>query len=633
MAADLVFSRPRLTGSPTHLVFGDDDGPPVIAPVTAVIRATLADTLFVSAVAALPVRAAAVAILSDDVVVTAVAGYDNRVTRWLGQSVAAPHQRAVADLAERDGAWRVSLPKRDTTALGWQTARQAAAALAMPLNTAAPRHQGMDAPWQLADPRHQQATAAHQQAVLHDARRSTGWQLANRRSVRATAPMQAGIFRDSRRAAPWRTAVFQSLGMASRLGASQRLSGVQFMALPWQLAMHARNGRSVLPVRPKPPKYPRDGNLVFQCPRLVGFPLDLVFGGCGSDLPAARVVIPFLRAYVTINSIILRRVDGDMPIPIYGFSMSLDWQSWTWSWSASIALASLPLITPGSDRQPVEVEAVVNGVPYRLCAEGFGSQRGFAKGRVGVKGRGLAAVLDEPYAPVLNFASASDRTAQQLMLDALTVNGVSLGWDVDFGLTDWLVPGNTWAHQGEYISAVTAIAQAAGGYVQPHDTDKTLRILPGYPVAPWDWGDVTSPKVPVTPDFELPSAVVTLEGIDWTRKPDYNRVFVSGMGGGVLGQVTRTGTAGDIVAPMVTDALITHADAARQRGLSVLADTGMQARVNLTLPVLAETGLIKPGNFVRYTDAGTARMGLVRSAALSWSFPKMRQTLAVETHV
>lgn len=341
----------------------------------------------------------------------------------------------------------------------------------------------------------------------------------------------------------------------------------------------------------------------------------------------ASIIIQTLKAYVTINSITLRRVDGDISIPAYAFSMSLDYQSWTWSWNASIALSSLPVVKPGSDGQPVEVEAVINGVPYRLVCEGFGSQKQFASGRVGVKGRGLAAVLDAPYAPVLSFSSAGDRSAQQLMQDALTVNGVSLGWGIDFGLTDWLVPGNAWAHQGEYISAVTAIAQAAGGYVQPHDTDKTLRILPGYPTAPWAWGDVT-------PDFELPSSVVTVEGIDWTRKPDYNRVFVSGMGGGgVLGQVTRAGTAGDSVAPMITDALITHADAARQRGLSVLSDTGAQERINLTLPVFAETGLITPGQFVRYVDSGSTRMGLVRSTSLTWALPKIRQTLSIETHV
>lgn len=44
-------------------------------------------------------------------------------------------------------------------------------------------------------------------------------------------------------------------------------------------------------------------------------------------------------------------------------------------------------------------------------------------------------------------------------------------------------------------------------------------------------------------------------------------MFVSGQDVGVLGQVTRAGTAGDVLAPMVVDALITEAAAARQRGV------------------------------------------------------------------
>jgi hypothetical protein len=126
---------------------------------------------------------------------------------------------------------------------------------------------------------------------------------------------------------------------------------------------------------------------------------------------------------------------------------------------------------------------------------------------------------------------------------------------------------------------------------------------------------------------------VAVEGIDWLRKPAYNRVHVSGASNGVLGEVTRSGTAGDSVAPMVTDALITHADAARQRGLAELSDTGKQASVTLTLPVMAATGLITPGKFVRYVDGADTRLGLVRSTSLSWSRPKLRQTIAVETHI
>lgn len=337
------------------------------------------------------------------------------------------------------------------------------------------------------------------------------------------------------------------------------------------------------------------------------------------------VLVPVRRVYMTTNSLTLTRVSDGATIPAYTFGMSLDADSWTWSWSATLHASALPLIQPGPGGDPVEVLATINGAPYRLCVEQYGRQREFASTRISVRGRGRAAILDAPYAPTLNHGNTASRTAQQLMADVLTINGVGIGWDVDFALTDWLVPGNVWAHQGSYISAILEIAAAAGGYVQPHDTAQTLRVLPRYPAAPWQWHALT-------PDFELPSAVVSVEGTEWQRKAAYNRVHVSGTTAGVLGEVTRGGTAGDVVAPMVTDALITHADAARQRGLAVLSDTGTQAHISLRLPVLEETGVIPPGALVRYVDGATTHLGLVRATSLEWQAPKLRQTLAVETH-
>ena len=123
------------------------------------------------------------------------------------------------------------------------------------------------------------------------------------------------------------------------------------------------------------------------------------------------------------------------------------------------------------------------------------------------------------------------------------------------------------------------------------------------------------------------------ESIEWQDKAAYNRVYVGGTEtGGILGQITRTGTAGDVVAPMVTDPLITHADAARARGRPILADTGRQARITLELPILPETGIITPGKLVQYTDAGTTRRGLVRSTAVTAQLPTARQTIELETH-
>ena len=150
-------------------------------------------------------------------------------------------------------------------------------------------------------------------------------------------------------------------------------------------------------------------------------------------------------------------------------------------------------------------------------------------------------------------------------------------------------------------------------------------MRPRYPAVPWAWDTVT-------PDFVLPVDAVARESVRWVEKPGYNRVFVSGEAVGVLGQVTRTGTAGDILAPMVVDPLITEAAAARQRGIAVLSDTGRQIAVSLRLPVLAETGIIEPGSFVAYQDGHIDRLGLVRSTRIEASWPQVWQTLGVETH-
>jgi hypothetical protein len=205
------------------------------------------------------------------------------------------------------------------------------------------------------------------------------------------------------------------------------------------------------------------------------------------------------------------------------------------------------------------------------------------------------------------------------MGDVLTFNGVSLGWEVQWGLVDWSIPAGVFNHQGSYIGALNKIAASAGGYVQPHASSQIIRVLPRYPTVPWEWDTVT-------PDFQLPADVTSRESLRWIEKPAYNRVFVSGQEVGVLGQVTRSGTAGEILAPMVVDALVTNATAARQRGIAVLADTGRQIEVSLRLPVLPETGIIVPGAFVDYQDGSVSRRGLVRSTQVEAGLPEVWQT-------
>lgn len=416
---------------------------------------------------------------------------------------------------------------------------------------------------------------------------------------------------------------------------------------PWQVAIPMSLGwRSDFREAIRPPagtssgsttEPPVDPDLCYTPP--LGSEVHLVFGAAPGDThlvffcenhptePPATVVVPIRKVYFVLNNVNLKRVAGNITLPTLSLRLTLDADSWTWGFSATLPAGELDNVVPDSDGTPVELEASINGTAYRVLAEKLSRDRTFANANISISGRGKNAILDQPYAPHSNFGNTELRTSQQLMDDVLTLNGVGIGWDVDFGIDTWNVPEGVFSHQGSYISAINAIAAAAGAYVQPHDSAQTLRILSRYPTAPWDWGSVT-------PDFELPAAVTQREGIEWAEKARYNRVFITGTQQGVLAQVTRTGTAGDIVAPMITDALITEAVAGRQRGRVVLSDTGPQALVSLRLPVLAETGVIKPGKFVRYVDGATTRLGIVRSTSVDASgIPELWQTIGVETHV
>ena len=396
----------------------------------------------------------------------------------------------------------------------------------------------------------------------------------------------------------------------------------------WREAMRPPPGMWVPPGPPPPdPCYVPDGHLVFA-EAWAGERPDLLLY-CelhDSPLPTATVVVPVRNVYMVINNVTLTRVSNGHVFPVLSMRLNIDADSWTWSFSASLPGPELEHVDSGTG-DPIELEATINGTAYRVIVERISRERQFGNSRIAISGRGKNARLAAPYAPLQTFSNASgDLTAAQLLDDALKENGVSIGWDVDWGMDDWLVPAGSWLHQGTHMTAALAIAQAAGGYVQPHRTANTLRVLHRYPVAPWDWPTAT-------PDFELPADVTVREAIEWEDKPLYNRVFVSGNRSGVLAQVTRAGTAGDVVAQMVVDDLITEATAGRLRGLSVLADTGRQAAISVRLPVLTETGVIEPGKLVRYLDGLVPRIGLVRSTAVEVSQQTVRQVLGIETHV
>lgn len=396
----------------------------------------------------------------------------------------------------------------------------------------------------------------------------------------------------------------------------------------YQEAVPPPPGLSVMPVEPPfAGCYDPNPHIVFS------FPFDtspaLLFQ-CGlyvepEEPPQGEVIVPVQKVYIVSNNVSLRRASDNSLVHALSMTLSLDVDSWSWGFNAQLPGVAQPLVEPTSSG-PVELIASVNGTEFRVLAENVSRERTFGRTTLRVTGRGRNARLDAPYAAVQSFANSDARTAQQLMNDVLTLNGIPLGWNIVWELEDWSVPAGVFNHQGTHITALSEIAKSAGGYLVPHPNLQRFTVKHLYPSAPWQWGSVT-------PNFTLPADVVTRESFQWAEKPGYNRVFVSGQGEGILGQITRAGTAGEVLAQMVVDPLITDTIAARQRGRAILSDTGRQIRVGLRMPVLQSTGIIQPGAFVNYQDGGASRLGLVRGVNVEVGDPAVWQTLEVETHV
>lgn len=626
MAVDLLFKGAPLTGHPVDLVFGEDDAPPITDAV-------------VSLVGALPGLSGAVPVALG--VTVAFAGSFPRLSGTIGvtynSNTARPTVNRVASV------WQDGADARAPLAAHWDQAMRTPAGTDSRYERAVGLSAQLRPRWADAQRQRQDAVARFQEAIrLGTVASASGFQDAVRQRRATGGRFQEGIdVRDGR------TSGFQDGSKVARNWAAGRYQEAVAFLMGIQahegsaLDIRVRHGVRYQEGMPPPPGVwirpgPEPEDPCYIPP--VGDAVHLLFKQLWSGstnllfvcethgpTPGETVVVPIKEVYLVINSAVLIRVEGEVVIPTTSMSMSLDVDSWTWSFSASVPGYALPDIEP-EDGVPVAVQATINGTPYRFIVESISRERTFGRNDLRIGGRGRAAVLDAPYAPIMTFRNEFGRTAQQIMNDILTDNGVPLGWDVEWNPDDWNVPAGVFNHQGSYISAMNQVAASIGAYLQPHNTDETLRVLSRYPVAPWDWAGVT-------PDFELPSAVMSRESIEWRNKPLYNRVYVMGQQVGVNGRVTRAGTAGDYLAPSIVDPLITEATAARQRGLAALADTGRIATVGLRLPVLAETGIIAPGSYVRYIDGGIERIGLTRSVSVEVGLPAIWQTLGVETHV
>lgn len=317
---------------------------------------------------------------------------------------------------------------------------------------------------------------------------------------------------------------------------------------------------------------------------------------------APRPAQPQIReVYIFMPVLMLYRIPDGAEINATNVSWATDADSWGWRFNATIKQESDLSLLKHDSNGPREIACEINGHTFKGMVESYSRSRQFGETAITIKGRSLSGWLSDPYAPKRSKAIDATYTAQQLAEQELT----NTGWTLDWQTADWLIPSGAFSyHELDPIAVIKRIAATAGAIVQSHPSNKQLIIKPRYPVSPHKWNDPST-----TLDAILPAALIQQAGSEFLKLPTYNRaICAGGATGGVIVTLTRDGTAGDELAPIITNDLITHQEAGYERGRNEIAKGGSWEMMNFTTwltPQGQSPGLMLPGYLVEIQDTDT----------------------------
>ena len=380
----------------------------------------------------------------------------------------------------------------------------------------------------------------------------------------------------------------------------------------WEEAMQPPWGTSPPPKPPIKPERPdkRTKVLAFGRPR-GDASLEFVWFG------QAHIVIPTRRVYLVSNAASIVRVRDGIDIPATSLSIELDTDSWAWQFTSQI-----PRIAAAEMTDEEEVSIHVNGQQWDCVCDGWQSSQSFARESATLTGRSRTAYLSPTHVLPQAVSEIGAATMAQLA-EAL----LPYGWTLDWQAPDWLVPGGFFSLESQTpIEAIKYLAEAAGGFVLPHQRERHLVIKPRYPTVPWQLDGALA-------DVAIPRAIITTLGSDFQPGQAANGIYVNGGHQGINARVLRQGTAGDRQAPAITHPLVCDVVAARAQGVVGLAKTMPRRTQTIELPLSSDTGLILPGALLAVDGWKGFNRGVRVAAGMQGRAMTVRQQLSVERFV
>lgn len=375
----------------------------------------------------------------------------------------------------------------------------------------------------------------------------------------------------------------------------------------------------IIPPPPPPPPFVPPLDLELRCALpvplwgSVGFNLGAL-ECCGTAYHIGYEPFPLVGAWIMTHILEIKLISTGETIPVESFELKTDRSSWCWGWSAS-GVGSLMTLAQTEGQVRIRIDDYYwDGIVEQARARHV---LGLSSTTLG--GRSLSALLSMPYTARRSRLETQARTIVQIAEDEL----YNTGWVLDWDLPDWLIPGGIFGYDSMTpIEAIVRLAQSVRAFVYTLPQGNVLNVRPCYKVPSWN--------LVGSYDVAVPGDTIVELSVDWKPVPLCRGVWISGKAGGVLGRVIRSGTDGVPWAQMEVDELITHQDAARERGIQVLSGTGRRAMVTIQIPVSGDVcGILTPGTVVRVT-ANPDFYGYVDSVSIRASRADVWQTVVIE---
>ncbi|PWS56012.1 hypothetical protein [Pseudoalteromonas sp. meg-B1] len=235
-----------------------------------------------------------------------------------------------------------------------------------------------------------------------------------------------------------------------------------------------------------------------------------------------------------------------------------------------------------------ELKISINGYDFYVICEQPSTSNSFANASYSASCRSRFALLSAPYARATNYANPTAKTLAGIMSDIL----INTGWSLDNQMIDYAIPTGAFSYTNlTPAAALLSVAKSVGAMLDIDNANKTVSIVPLWPVMPWDTDNAIC-------DVILNDSIILEHNTSQTINQEHNAVFVRGEQQGVACKIKRAGTLGDKFASDVVDSLITDNQAARQRGTCELANSGNKQQATMRTKIKADLPPIRPGMLV-----------------------------------